>query len=45
LRESQRGDARAIGDRICQEVLKFSKGLQMADDLTVVVVKVRESTG
>jgi hypothetical protein len=44
LRETQRGDARAIGDRICQEVLKFSKGLQMADDLTVVVVKVREST-
>jgi sigma-B regulation protein RsbU (phosphoserine phosphatase) len=43
LREAQRGDARAIGDRICQEVLKFSKGLQMADDLTVVVVKVRES--
>jgi CHASE2 domain-containing sensor protein len=42
LREAHAGDARAIGDRICQEVLKFSKGLQMADDLTVVVVKVKE---
>jgi CHASE2 domain-containing sensor protein len=42
LREAHGGDARAIGDRICQEVLKFSKGLQMADDLTVVVVKVKE---
>ncbi|HKA25536.1 MAG TPA: SpoIIE family protein phosphatase, partial [Candidatus Eisenbacteria bacterium] len=42
LKEARGGDARAIGDRICQEVLKFSKGLQMADDLTVVVVKVRE---
>ncbi|HEV8480543.1 MAG TPA: SpoIIE family protein phosphatase [Candidatus Eisenbacteria bacterium] len=43
LREARAGDARAIGDRICQEVLKFSKGLQMADDLTVVVVKVKEA--
>ena len=43
LHEAHGGDARAIGDRICQEVLKFSKGLQMADDLTVVVVKVKES--
>jgi len=42
LRDARAGDARTIGDRICQEVLKFSKGLQMADDLTVVVVKVRE---
>jgi CHASE2 domain-containing sensor protein len=42
LHETHGGDARAIGDRICQEVLKFSKGLQMADDLTVVVVKVKE---
>lgn len=44
LRESRGESAREIGDRICQEVLKFSKGLQMADDLTVVVVKV-EGTG
>jgi hypothetical protein len=43
LREARAGDARAIGDRICQEVLKFSKGLQMADDLTVVVVKVKDA--
>jgi len=41
LREAQGGSAREIGDRICQEVLKFSKGLQMTDDITVVVVKVQ----
>jgi CHASE2 domain-containing sensor protein len=34
--------AREIGDRICQEVLKFSKGTHQADDITVVVAKVEE---
>src|SRR5262249_60601837 len=43
VRDARGGSAQEIGDRICQEVLKFSKGLQMTDDITVVVVKVEES--
>jgi serine phosphatase RsbU (regulator of sigma subunit) len=39
LRAAGGGSAREIGDRICQEVLKFSKGIHQADDVTVVVVK------
>lgn len=42
LRETRSLSAREIGERICQEVLKFSKGTHQADDITVVVVKVEE---
>ena len=37
-------DAGGIRDRVCQEVLKFSKGIHAVDDTTVVVVKVGKGT-
>ena len=45
IRGARGGAAREIGDRICQEVLRFSKGTHQADDITVVVIKVEEGAG
>jgi CHASE2 domain-containing sensor protein len=45
IRSARAGAAREIGDRICQEVLRFSRGTHQADDITVVVIKVEEGAG
>jgi sigma-B regulation protein RsbU (phosphoserine phosphatase) len=42
LRSVRGGTAREIGERVCDSVVRFSYGLHMADDLTVVAVKVTE---
>lgn len=43
LRAARASSAREIGETVCESVVRFSYGLHMADDLTLVAVKVSES--
>lgn len=41
IRESKGSGSREIKERICESITKFTGGIELSDDLTLAVIKIK----